>query len=190
MMSCESGKSIYKYKGQTVHLPVVSRSELLPCQVWAACWNHRPSELRLLLMRTSESGGSETSKKTISILCCYWFFLTCLLTYCSLSRELWYNISFSQPWVWIIDHPFVQSIILFCLFKKQKLAFTEDAGLVFHAPASGQDDLRFKKQNEICLVLYTLSHLSQQILPTLTMLKVFLISLIPFLYSILYASFL
>ena len=74
MMSCESGKSMYKYKGQTVHRPVVSRSELLPRQVWAACWNHRPSELRLLLMRTSESGGSKTSKKTISILCCYWFF--------------------------------------------------------------------------------------------------------------------
>ena len=45
MMSCESGKSMYKYKGQTVHLPVVSRSELLPRQVWAACWNHRPSEV-------------------------------------------------------------------------------------------------------------------------------------------------
>lgn len=63
MMSCESRKSIYKYKGQIVHLPVVSCSELLPRQVGAACGNHRPVELRLLLTRRSESGGSERQAK-------------------------------------------------------------------------------------------------------------------------------
>lgn len=79
MMSCESRKSIYKYKGQTVHLPIVSRSEL---------W-HARCELLAGITGLSSWGSCspkfrtwrqwEASKRQFQY-CALQFFKTCFLT--------------------------------------------------------------------------------------------------------------
>lgn len=41
--------------------------------------------------------------------------------------------------------PFCAKYNIILPVQEEKLAFTKDAGLVFHAPASGQDVLRFQE---------------------------------------------